>query len=127
VLRFETHGRRVLLTGDIERDAFRALLRLHETGQIDLRSDVLIAPHHGAVVPLDTVAFYAAVAPRVVVCSTSHERPKLLEMLRETLGQDMRLISTRNAGAVAVRITPDGRIDLQTPFARPPNDSGAGE
>ena len=127
VLRIAAHGRSVLLTGDIERDALRALLRLHESGQIDLRSDVLIAPHHGAVVPRDTGDFCAAVDPRIVICSTSHERPKLLEMLRETLGQGVRLISTRNVGAVTTRITPGGKIDVQTPFAPHPDYSAPRE
>jgi competence protein ComEC len=127
VLRLEANGRSVLLPGDIERDALRALLERHESGRIDLRSDVLIAPHHGAVVPRDTTAFYAAVAPRVVVCSTSHERAKLLEMLRETLGQNVRLISTHDAGAITIRTTRAGKIEIETPFAPRPGPSPRSE
>lgn len=117
VLRITANGRSVMLPGDIERDAIRALLKRHESRQIKLHSDVLIAPHHGAVLPRDTAAFYQAVDPRVVVNSTGRERPKLTTMLRETLGDSVRLISTHNAGAVTIRITTEGEIEIDTPFA----------
>jgi competence protein ComEC len=116
VLRILANGRKVLLPGDIERPALRELLRLHEAGKIDLRSDVLLAPHHGAVVPVDTAAFYKAVRPSVIINSTSRERPKLTELVSETLGEDVRLLSTDEVGAVTVRITRESGITVETPF-----------
>jgi len=114
VIRLRAHGHSVLIPGDIERSAIRALLAAHDQGRIDLRSDVLIAPHHGSVIAGDTAAFYAAVSPTVVVVSTAKERPRLAPLVRETLGNSCRLISTRDAGAVTVRITPAGDLLVDT-------------
>ena len=125
VLRVEAHGHSVLLPGDIERAAIRALLERHESGGIDLGSDVLIAPHHGAVLPRDTAAFYEAVDPRVVVNSSGRQRPKLTQMLHDMFGDGVCLLSTQNSGAVTIRITPDGGIEVETPFASRPTRSGS--
>ena len=103
-----------IYAGDIERNAIRALLSAHDDGRIDLRCDVLIAPHHGSVIAGDTAAFYAAVSPTVIVVSTAKERPRLAPLVRETLGNSCRLISTRDVGAVTVRITPAGELLVDT-------------
>ena len=124
VLRIEANGRSMLIPGDIERAALRALLERHRSGRLDLRSDVLVAPHHGGVVPHDTAAFYEAVKPRVVVSSTSRRRPKLERMLRETFAGAVPLFSTRDSGAVTVRLTPAGEIEVETPFASQPKRVG---
>lgn len=116
VLRISANGHSVMLAGDIEREAIRELLDWHAVGRINLFSDVLIAPHHGSVVPGDTAAFYEAVSPLIVVNSTSRERPKLATLVGETLGQSTRLISTRTAGAISVRIAPMGELNVETPF-----------
>jgi competence protein ComEC len=117
VLRIEAHGRSVLIPGDIERAALRSLLDSHSRGEIDLKADVLIAPHHGSVVPMDTAAFYAAVSPEVVIISTGRERPKLVGLVRETLGDAVQLLGTDEVGAVRVCITPAGELRAETPFA----------
>jgi beta-lactamase superfamily II metal-dependent hydrolase len=68
VLRVTCDGQRVLLTGDIDVAAEAALL----AGRQDLRADVLVLPHHGswkATLP----AFFAAVAPRVVLVSNRRD------------------------------------------------------
>jgi competence protein ComEC len=117
VVRVEAYGRRVLLTGDVERDALRALLNLHAAGRIDLTADVLIAPHHGSVVPGETGAFYKAVSPDVVVVSTSRERPKLQDLVQGLFGDAVRLLSTDDVGAVCIQLLPTGEVEVQTPFA----------
>jgi competence protein ComEC len=121
VLRFSVHGRRVMIPGDIERDAIRALLTAHAERRIDLRADVLIAPHHGSVIAGDTAAFYAAVSPQAIIVSTARERRRLAVLVRETLGPDCRLISTRDVGAVTVRVTPDAELAIETPYAQTPH------
>ena len=67
-----THSgeRRVLLTGDIQRDAMRALLA--DTA-IDLRADAIELPHHGGWQPL-AAAFVERAAPAIVLQSTGPSR-----------------------------------------------------
>ena len=63
VLRVESGGTVVLLTGDVEPEAQRDLLRLGH----DLRADVLKVPHHGS--RHQEPAFLDAVDPAVVITS----------------------------------------------------------
>jgi competence protein ComEC len=118
VLRIDAYGRRVLLPGDIERDALQAVVGAHRAGAIDLSADVLVAPHHGSVVPRDTAEFLETVSPSVVVNSSGRERPKLAALTREVLGEAARLLSTHDVGAVAVHLTRDGHARVETPFAQ---------
>ena len=64
VLLVEQSGVRLLLAGDIEPAAQRALLG---AGDENLRVDVLKVPHHGS--RYQEPAFFAAVAPRVAITS----------------------------------------------------------
>lgn len=125
VIRLTCAGRSVLIPGDIESGAMRALLESHGTGSLDLRSDVLIAPHHGSTTAAATAAeFYRAVAPQVVVASTGRERSTLRALIRQALGKRCRLLTTREAGAVEVAIGDDGKLDVKTPFAATAQQSG---
>ena len=78
-------GRSVLLTGDIEREQEAALLA---ASRDVLRSDVLIAPHHGSKTS-STAAFLDAVQPRVAVFQAGyrnrfgHPAPEVLLRYRE--------------------------------------------
>lgn len=116
VLRLTIGGHALLLPGDIERDAMGALLESAQAGLIDLKADVLIAPHHGSIAGGVTGTFYAAVSPQVVIASSGRDRTKLTALIRETLGRACRVINTREVGAVVVRITPDGTLAVDTPY-----------
>jgi competence protein ComEC len=111
VLRMAAFGRRILLTGDIERQGMRALLEAHQQRVIDLRSDILIAPHHGSVVR-ETAAFYRAVEPELVVVSVGEERERLRALVRRELGEECRVITTHECGAISIRIRPDCNYDV---------------
>ncbi len=115
VVRFAVGGRSVLLTGDIEDAALAALLAERRAGRVDLAADVLVAPHHGAVVD-ETAAFYRAVAPRVVVVSTATPRPKLRAMVADTLGPDCRVVMTGAAGAITIHMSADDDSLIETPL-----------
>lgn len=117
VIRINAHGRTLLLTGDIERRAMEALLQRADSGTLNLHADLLVAPHHGAVLPLVTERFYAAVRPRWVLVSTDRPRPRLLDLVRRTLGGDCRLLSTHDSGALRVTIAADGSLSVAAPFA----------
>lgn len=108
VLRLSVGTWRVLLPGDIEKPALEALLRRQADGRCDLRADILVAPHHGAVVGRATADFLAAVQPRWILVSTSYRRDKLYDVVQETLGPGCVVLSTHESGALQVALSPTG-------------------
>ncbi len=117
VVRWTVAGRSLLLTGDADEDALAALLALEQRGGVNLRADVLVAPHHGAVVDKLTADFYAAVAPQTVIVSARRRRPKLDTLLAELLGPTLRVLVTGECGAIIVRIRDTGTLTIETPWA----------
>jgi competence protein ComEC len=118
VAKFSVQGLSVLLCGDIQRDAIRELLVDHAADRIDLRSHVLIAPHHGSVTAANSAAFYRTVSPTLVVASSGEPREKLEAMVRVVLGPDRPVLNTDEVGMVLIVIR-DGALEVQTPLARP--------
>jgi len=101
VLRLRSGGRSILLTGDIEREPQRWLME-----HVDLRSDVLILPHHGSFKPW-TADFVRAVSPTYVIRSSGRRR----ELGPAGLNDLMRhyaYFNTADDGAVLVRLAADG-------------------
>ncbi|NKS04414.1 DUF4131 domain-containing protein [Rhodococcus hoagii] len=97
VLMAETAAGRLLLTGDVEEDGQRALLR----SKIPLRADVLKVPHHGS--RTTSPEFLDAVRPRVALVSVGadntfgHPNPGIVQRLAAL-------------GAVTVRTDRDGDV-----------------
>jgi len=89
-------------------------LGIDGAGRVRLAADVLVAPHHGSVVEHDTAALLRAVDPQVIVVSSATARPRFAELVRATLGPDCRILVTREAGAVTVRITPSGDVLVES-------------
>lgn len=117
VLRITVEGRSLLLPGDVEGPAMAGMLERFDRGEIELRSDVLIAPHHGSVRPLETAAFLRAVEPSVVIASSGEERPKLDKLIRDCLGDRALVYNTHDSGAIEVELTTEA-VRVHTPFAR---------
>lgn len=107
VLRAERAGVRMLLTGDIEPEAQRALLRQPDL----LRADVLKVPHHGSA--KDLPEFLGAVQPAVAMIGVGqrndygHPAPVLLRRLAG-VGVDA-VLRTDTDGDIAVGIV-DGLL-----------------
>jgi len=101
VLRVSAGEHAVILTGDIERDAERELVRKEMP-----RSDVLVVPHHGSRTS-STPEFVAAVAPRWAIVPVGyrsrfgHPNAQVLERYREA---GARIVRTDLEGAVSLRI-----------------------
>ncbi|MFO1019682.1 MAG: ComEC/Rec2 family competence protein [Planctomycetales bacterium] len=106
LLEVEYAGKRILLTGDLEREGLGALLRLPRR-----KVDVLLAPHHGGRRP-NTPELAAWSTPDVVVVSGGEER--FVSVLDE-IYPDSRIFWTVENGAVSVRISPRGELTAQ-PF-----------
>ena len=64
----------ILFAGDLNEEAETDLLRAHENGEIDLRSEVLKAPHHGSDDFLPE--FVGAIAPMISVISSGDENAR---------------------------------------------------
>jgi competence protein ComEC len=122
VLRVVSRGHVVLLTGDAEIEAQRALLR---DDPDDLPAEILKVPHHGSA--YSDPEFLAAVHARVGIISVGahndygHPSPLLLTELAR-LG--VRALRTDAAGDIAVR-DQDGRLEVVTHARGPPGVGAA--
>jgi competence protein ComEC len=104
VLRIAAAGGAVLLTGDIERAAERALL------SSAVRSEVMLVPHHGSKTS-STPEFIAAVAPRWAIVAAGyrnrfgHPNREVVERYR---GAGARLARTDLEGSISIRLSTEG-------------------
>jgi competence protein ComEC len=107
VLKITAHGRGMLLPADAERDVEARQLR---TQAAALRSDVLVAPHHGSQTS-STAPWVAAVGAATVIFPVGyrnrfrHPAQEVVERYRESGAQ---LLRTDQGGAIAVRIDAAG-------------------
>lgn len=112
VLRIVHNGASVLLAGDIEDDAMTELLRHPE----QLKSDVLVAPHHGSS-EKKTAAFVRAVDPAYIVSSDDPSLTFKQKRFERLIG-GCPLLRTGHSGAVSI-ILSAGRDPRVEPFVRP--------
>jgi len=104
VLRIAAEGGAILLTGDIERAAEKALL------SSAVRSDVMLVPHHGSRTS-STPEFIAAVAPRWAIVAAGyrnrfgHPNGEVLERYRSA---GVQIARTDLQGSIAVRLSAEG-------------------
>ncbi|MEE8524531.1 MAG: DNA internalization-related competence protein ComEC/Rec2 [Thermoanaerobaculia bacterium] len=116
VLAAEVFGLRVLLSGDAEAAAERALSR-RAGGASELRAAVLKVAHHGSRTST-TPAFLAAVTPRLALISAGrrnpygHPAPEVQERLH---GAGVRVLRTDRSGMIRLRFHPSGRISFELP------------
>ena len=108
VLRVAAGGHSVLLTGDIERAAEAGLARK------EIRSDVLLVPHHGSRTS-STAEFIAAAAPRWAVVPVGYRsrfgHPNA-EVLARYDGAGIAVLRTDRDGAISLRLA--GTLSVET-------------
>ena len=113
VVRLTHAGRSILFTGDIEELAMRELLKDPQR----LKSDVLIAPHHGSSEPA-TGAFLAAVNPSTILSSNDRsltgKQRRFDRLVAET---HVPLLRTNRCGAITITLNADGTFGVE-PFLR---------
>ncbi len=114
VLLAEVHGRRLLLTGDIEAATEARLLR---QSREELRADLLKVAHHGSK-SSTSASFLKAVSPRLALISAGrgnrfgHPSSTVLKRLA---GRGIRHWSTSSSGALTVHFRADGSLRLGQP------------
>ena len=107
VLLIEFAGRRILLTGDLERDGLEYVLM-----QKQRRVDVFLAPHHGRVnANPKRLAEWAD--PEWVIVSDGRQDSSA--QLAKVFGPECRIMSTQKFGAITFVINRDGEISCR-PF-----------
>jgi competence protein ComEC len=107
VLRVSTSGASMLLTGDIERSAEDSLV-----AQRDLKSDVMLVPHHGSR-SSSSGAFIAAVAPRAAVVAAGYRNRfghPSGEVLERYAAAGVRVWRTDLHGSIHVRLAAHGAL-----------------
>ncbi|MGH8679044.1 MAG: ComEC/Rec2 family competence protein, partial [Burkholderiales bacterium] len=107
VLRIGSNYGGALIPADIERRSEGELLRRAATG---LKTDILLAPHHGSRTS-SSEAFVAAVAPRLVVFAVGHRNPfghphPVVAMRYRQSGA--RLLRSDTAGAIILKLSARG-------------------
>ncbi|HEX8522101.1 MAG TPA: ComEC/Rec2 family competence protein [Tepidisphaeraceae bacterium] len=106
VLRLTYAGRSILFPADIQAPAQAELLKHPER----LKSDILIAPHHGSS-EWTTPAFLAAVDPRLII-SSDDNTPTQKQKHFDQMAMKYRVLHTRESGAISINISSDGNIDV---------------
>lgn len=110
VLRITSQFGRLLIPGDIERGAENALIR----SEYLLKSDVLIAPHHGSKTS-STWAFLQEVAPAAVVLTSGylnrfrHPHPTVIQRY-EDLGS--KIYRSDQDGAIIINFAAESGIEI---------------
>lgn len=100
-------GRRIVLTGDIEKEGLYHLL-----GTERIETDILLSPHHGSLAanPPD-LARWATPEWLIVSCRDDAIRNRLAAQF----GAETQILTTARHGAIQCQIRPDGEI-LVCPF-----------
>ena len=114
VLRLTYAGRSILFPADIQDPAFTGVLK--NAGA--LKSDVLIAAHHGSSEDL-TPAFLADVHPEMILSSNFWRLTSKQKRFNEMAGNTP-LYRTSDFGAITVTISHDGKISISTFLKNPP-------
>lgn len=113
VVRIDYAGRRLLFSGDIEKEAEELLVELDSRA---LEADLVKVPHHGSKTSSSEV-FVDATRPRVAIisCGRANRFDFPAADVQERWEREARLVlRTDEVGTVTVTISPAGRIHLQT-------------
>lgn len=105
IVQVEYAGRKILLTGDLERDGLAALLQRPRSPV-----DVLIAPHHGAKLA-NPPALAAWTNPSVAIASSADRQTK--SRLSASYLEPTLIYNTAESGCVRCEITADGALSIQ--------------
>lgn len=106
VLKVESENGSVLLTGDIEAEAEQALVKMGA----NLKTDVLIAAHHGSKTS-STVEFLEQARPKLILIPAGYKNRYRFphpSVIKRYQNQQINWLMTGTAGAIKVKFTPTG-------------------
>ncbi|MFN0051459.1 MAG: ComEC/Rec2 family competence protein [Planctomycetales bacterium] len=106
VCEIEYAGRKILLTGDLEREGLQSLLR-----QPRWRGDVLLAPHHGSLSANSRILAEWGAAEWVIVSGGFRDPSAALREVYSPWGQ---VLSTADCGAITIEVSPAGNLECTT-------------
>lgn len=104
VLCLEYAGRRIVLTGDLEREG---LYRLLMSDRLD--TDVLLAPHHGSL-PANPTDLARWASPEWLIASCRDDAVRT--RLSKNFGPETQILTTARHGAIQCRIQADGELHV---------------
>jgi competence protein ComEC len=108
-------GRSILITGDIQEPAEKALLNHAD----QLHADVLIAPHHGSS-ESTTGEFVHAVSPTYILSSNDRTLTGKQKNFEHVI-VNTPLFRTNRCGAITIHISKEGAIRVETFLKPSPN------
>lgn len=108
VLRLTYAGRSILFPADIQEPAEAELLK----DPAKLKSDILVAPHHGSA-EITTAAFVKAVDPQIIVASNASKMTHKQRVFDEIVAGKP-FYRTSQFGALTISIGADGQLSLGT-------------
>jgi competence protein ComEC len=108
VLKLTYAGRSILFPADIQVPPELALLKQPQL----LKSDVLVAPHHGSA-ESSTLAFIHAIDPRYIIASSDRMLTHK-QLVFDELAKPWPVYRTNRCGEIDVTLTGDGRISVNT-------------
>ncbi len=112
ILKITTQGGSILLTGDIEKTIEYQIIRKYPKA---LKSDILIAPHHGSGTS-STQAFIDTVKPKIVLFATGYKnrfRHPKKEIVERYKRRGIKLWNTAEVGAISFKLSP--KIGISEP------------
>jgi len=107
VLKVSTKNSSILLTGDIEKEAESWLV---EQQGIVLKSDVLIAPHHGSKTS-SSMAFLKAVNPKIILIPAGYKNRFSFpheEVINRYIALNKTWMNTASDGAISIKLNNEG-------------------
>lgn len=112
VLRVWHGGRSVLLPGDIEKETWRELAMAVDAGRLDLRSDVLVASHHGRMTGYPPDGTLRLIDPQAVIISTD-KLPAHLNAARH-YARVAEVFATRWHGDLHIELADSGTLEISS-------------
>ena len=115
VLKIDYFEHSIMLPGDIHESVERKLVKQHG---VDLKSEILLAPHHGSQTS-SSLSFIDYVEPLYVIFSTGihnryrHPHPQIIDRY---LKQHIHILNTASDGAISFQLFPNKAIQWPTSY-----------